>query len=195
VSEGGLEPPYRCDFPGSGKSCNKSNTTGTDAPGYSAACSLSGPVPGLHVTVRQARASASPVAVPSISGSWATRADRAPFRDELGDVRVRRRYAGQHFVIQPVARRAGCLGACVTLGRFRSCRIADVVFSDSYAFACRPPAVASVIGSLRSPRPEARPADTEHRVAAMEAAAHWIPIMRFCVPRQQDGTAAAETAA
>jgi len=194
VSEGGLEPPYRCDFPGSGKSCNKSNTTETDAPGYSAACSLSAPVPGLHVTVLQAPASAPWCRAPGFPVAG-LRAGRAAFRDELGDVRVRRRYAGQHFVIQPVARRAGCLGACVTLGRFRSCRIADVVFSDSYAFACRPPAVASVIGSLRSPRPEARPADTEHRVAAMEAAAHWIPIMRFCVPRQQDGTAAAETAA
>jgi DNA-binding transcriptional MocR family regulator len=28
VSEGGLERGNRCDFPGSGKSCNKSNTTG-----------------------------------------------------------------------------------------------------------------------------------------------------------------------
>jgi len=51
VSEGGLEPPYRCDFPGSGKSCNKSNTTGADASRYSPACSVYGPVPGLHVTV------------------------------------------------------------------------------------------------------------------------------------------------
>jgi hypothetical protein len=40
VSEGGLEPPYRCDFPGSGKSCNKSNTSGVNEPRYSATCSL-----------------------------------------------------------------------------------------------------------------------------------------------------------
>ena len=39
VSEG-LEPGNRCEFPGSGKSCNKSNTTGADAPGCSAACSF-----------------------------------------------------------------------------------------------------------------------------------------------------------
>ena len=107
----GLEHGNRCDFPGSGKSCNKSNTTGADAPEYSAACSVSGPLPGVYVTVRQARASALLVAAPPVSGSRAARAGRAAFRDELGDVRVRRRYAGQHFVIQPVARRAGCLGA------------------------------------------------------------------------------------
>ena len=46
-------------------------------------------------------------------GIWQTgRAGRpSAFRDVLGDVRVRRRYAGQPFVIQLVARRAGCLGA------------------------------------------------------------------------------------
>ncbi len=45
--EGGLEPPFRCDFPGSGKSCNKSNRSGADAPGYSAKCSLFILLPGL----------------------------------------------------------------------------------------------------------------------------------------------------
>ncbi len=44
---GGLEHGFRCDFPGSGKSCNKSNTSGPSVPGYSAACSLFGPLPGL----------------------------------------------------------------------------------------------------------------------------------------------------
>ncbi len=38
VSEGGLEHGNRGDFPDSGKSCNKSNTTGPGAPGCSAAC-------------------------------------------------------------------------------------------------------------------------------------------------------------
>jgi hypothetical protein len=33
------------------------------------------------------------------SGSRAARAGQAAFRDELGDVRVRRRYVGQHFVV------------------------------------------------------------------------------------------------
>src|SRR3954447_8061961 len=33
------------------------DTTVADAPGYSAACSLSGQLPGLHVTVRQAQVS------------------------------------------------------------------------------------------------------------------------------------------
>src|SRR5690348_9807305 len=40
VSEGGLEPGNRCDFPGSGKSCNKGNTFGASVRGYPAACSL-----------------------------------------------------------------------------------------------------------------------------------------------------------
>ena len=40
VSEGRLEHGNWCDLPGSGKSCNKSNTSGADAPGYSATCSL-----------------------------------------------------------------------------------------------------------------------------------------------------------
>jgi hypothetical protein len=34
VSEGGLEPGNRCDLPGSGKSCNKSNTAGAGGPKY-----------------------------------------------------------------------------------------------------------------------------------------------------------------
>jgi hypothetical protein len=46
VSEWGLEPPYRCDLPGSGKACNMSNSTASDAAGYSAACSLSNLLPG-----------------------------------------------------------------------------------------------------------------------------------------------------
>ena len=76
VSEGGLEHANRCDLPGSGKSCNKSNTTGADAPGHSAACSLSRPLPGLYMAVRQVRASApAPVTVaPSGTDSWAARA-------------------------------------------------------------------------------------------------------------------------
>jgi hypothetical protein len=43
-------------FPGSGKSCNKRNTSGTKAPGYSATCSLFGRPPGLRMTGRQVRA-------------------------------------------------------------------------------------------------------------------------------------------
>jgi len=46
VSEG-LEHGNRCDLPGSGKSCNKGNSTGADASGYSATCSISGSLPGL----------------------------------------------------------------------------------------------------------------------------------------------------
>ena len=55
VSEGGLEPPFRCDFPGSGKSYDKGNMTGADASGYSAACSLSGPPPGMCMAGQQVR--------------------------------------------------------------------------------------------------------------------------------------------
>jgi hypothetical protein len=47
VSEGGLEHGNRCDLPGSGKSCNKGNTSRGHVPGYSAACSLFRPPPGL----------------------------------------------------------------------------------------------------------------------------------------------------
>ena len=54
VSEG-LEHGNRCDLPGSGKSCNKGNRNGADAPGYPAACSLSGPLPGVCVAERQMR--------------------------------------------------------------------------------------------------------------------------------------------
>jgi hypothetical protein len=45
-------------FPGSGKSCNKSNTRRADEPGHSAACSLSGPLPGSYVAIWQVRACA-----------------------------------------------------------------------------------------------------------------------------------------
>jgi hypothetical protein len=65
VSEGGLEHGNRCDFPGSGKSCNKSNTTGADAPGYSAACSLSGPRPWLGCAAGAGICSASLGAAPA----------------------------------------------------------------------------------------------------------------------------------
>jgi hypothetical protein len=44
--------------PDRGNSCNKSNRTGVNAPGYSAACSLSAPLPGLYVAVLQERSSA-----------------------------------------------------------------------------------------------------------------------------------------
>ena len=47
------EPPRRGIFPGSGKSCNKDNTSGPNAPGYSAECSLFGRPPGLYVAGRQ----------------------------------------------------------------------------------------------------------------------------------------------
>jgi hypothetical protein len=47
VSEGGLEPPFQCDFPGSGKSWNKGNTSGVRRPGYPEPCSLFGPPSGL----------------------------------------------------------------------------------------------------------------------------------------------------
>ena len=44
--------------PDRGNSCNKSNRNGADASGYSAACSLSAPLPGLYVAVLQERSSA-----------------------------------------------------------------------------------------------------------------------------------------
>jgi hypothetical protein len=102
---------FRGDFPGSGKSCNKSNTIGADAPGYSAACSLSGPLPGLHGTVRQARASAPLAAAPRLSGSRAARAGRAAFRDELGRRTRKAPLSGIALGDTAVTRRAGCLGA------------------------------------------------------------------------------------
>ena len=40
VSEGDLNTQTRGNLPGSGKSCNKSNRSGVNAPGYSAVCSL-----------------------------------------------------------------------------------------------------------------------------------------------------------
>jgi len=40
VSEGGLEHGNRCDLPGSGKSCNKSNTSQVDSAVYPSACSM-----------------------------------------------------------------------------------------------------------------------------------------------------------
>jgi hypothetical protein len=121
VFEGGLGPGNRRDFPGSGKSCNNSNTTGADPPGYSPACSVYGPLPGRHVTVRQARASAPLVAAPPVSGSRTARAGRAAFRDELGDVRVRRPLSGTAFR-DTAGRAQSRLSWCVTLRRFRSCR-------------------------------------------------------------------------
>jgi hypothetical protein len=45
--------------PDRGNSCNKSNRNGADASGYSAACSLSAPLPGLYVAALQERSSAS----------------------------------------------------------------------------------------------------------------------------------------
>jgi hypothetical protein len=50
VSEGGLEHRNRGDLPGSGKSCNKSNTIGRDAPVYSVECSLFVLSPGRYMT-------------------------------------------------------------------------------------------------------------------------------------------------
>jgi hypothetical protein len=124
VSEGGLEPPYRCDFPGSGKSCNKGNMTGADAPGYSAACSLSGPLPGLYVTVRQVHVVGrhpAPGCSPRVSGSRAVRAGGAAFCDELEDVRVRHCSAGDH-LRDAVGRTQSRLSWHVTLRHYRSCR-------------------------------------------------------------------------
>ena len=46
---GGLEHGNRCDLPGSGKSCNKSNKSRVGALGYPAACSLFRPPPGLYM--------------------------------------------------------------------------------------------------------------------------------------------------
>jgi hypothetical protein len=86
VSEGGLEHEFRCDFPGSGKSCNKSNTTEADAPGYSATCSLSGPLPGLYI----AGCRCGPLLLrrwlqrAPVPGNWAAPAGPTAFRVELG---------------------------------------------------------------------------------------------------------------
>jgi hypothetical protein len=46
VSERGLEHGNRCDFPGSGKSCDKDNTHRVNRPGYPSVCSLFAPMPG-----------------------------------------------------------------------------------------------------------------------------------------------------
>jgi site-specific DNA recombinase len=50
-TEGDMRESYQLcwgrDFPGSGKSCNKSNASGTNAHGYSEACSLFDRLPGL----------------------------------------------------------------------------------------------------------------------------------------------------
>jgi hypothetical protein len=56
---GGLEHRRKGNFPGSGKSCNKSNTSEVDVPGCTAECSLFSSLPGLYVAVRQVRASAA----------------------------------------------------------------------------------------------------------------------------------------
>ena len=136
VSEGGLEHGFRCDLPGSGKSCNKSNTTGADAPGHSAACSLSRPLPGLHMAVRQVRASApAPVTVaPSGTDSWLRGQGRADFRVKLGDARARHRSAGEHLRRgrQP---RADRVVSAHDTNHFRSCRIECVASSHTYALA------------------------------------------------------------
>src|SRR6266702_2353540 len=48
VSEG-LEHGNAGNLPGSGKSCNKGNKSGADAPAYSATCSLFVSPPGLRI--------------------------------------------------------------------------------------------------------------------------------------------------
>src|SRR5207248_11382817 len=61
-----LEHGNRCDFPGSGKSCNNSNTVWARPLRYSAACSLSGPLPGLCMTWQQVPGTCSvPLSDPS----------------------------------------------------------------------------------------------------------------------------------
>ena len=55
VSEGGLEHGFRCEFPGSGKSCNKGNMAAPGTPRYSVMCSLFVPLPALIITRRQVR--------------------------------------------------------------------------------------------------------------------------------------------
>jgi len=53
VFEGGLEHAFRCDLPGSGKSCNKSNTIVARVPVYSVECSLFMVLPGLFINQRR----------------------------------------------------------------------------------------------------------------------------------------------
>src|SRR5689334_21548209 len=117
VSEG-LEHENGCDFPESGKSCNKSNTSGADASRYSPMCSVYDPIPGLRVTVRQARASAPLVAAPPVSGSQSPRTGRAAFSDELGDIRVRRPLCGTAFR-DTAGYAQSWLSWCMTLRCFR----------------------------------------------------------------------------
>jgi site-specific DNA recombinase len=70
VSEGGLEHPFRCDFPGSGKSCNKGNRSKANTRSDSASCSLF--VLSLGMCPAGA-ASAGPLAL-----AWPTTAARLP---------------------------------------------------------------------------------------------------------------------
>lgn len=84
-------------FPGSGKSYNKSNGSGANAPGHSAACSLFGPPAGLCMAGRQMRGicptadhttrlPASPAAAPRGCSAAELRGPvRATFRGGRGD--------------------------------------------------------------------------------------------------------------
>jgi hypothetical protein len=107
VSEGGLEPPRRGIFPGSGKLCNKGSASMVNASGYSAASSLFRSPPGLYMAGRHVRAS-SPAVTTWLSGRWGAGPSgvstaelrnqlRAAFRDERGGPRVRHRSVREHF--------------------------------------------------------------------------------------------------
>jgi len=161
VSEGGLEHGFRCDFPGSGKSCNKGNTTGANAPGYSAKCSLSGPPPGLCMAGRQVRGASAPAPLPAPRYCRRQRQQRPAGAQQLGCAgrsglpsvmsgathTLKRLSFGTSWrttkmVVQGARERMFCHVAPIRLPCSRSsaccpvdliCRIAGVVCSDIYA--------------------------------------------------------------